>query len=63
MFTVTGKRDRTRTIPMTKETRALLWSLKDNHPEAVFTYVAQKTRDGRERGKRYPITTEGFKTA
>jgi hypothetical protein len=29
----------------------------------VFTYIAQKTREGRVRGKRYPITASGFKTA
>ena len=61
-FTVTGKRDKSRTIPMTKAVRALLWGLKDHHPTAVFTYAAKKTRDGRERGRRYPITMEGFKT-
>jgi integrase len=60
--TVTGKRDRTRKIPLTDETFQLLWDLKDDHPTAVFTYKAKKTRDGRERGARYPITDAGFKT-
>ena len=62
-FKVTGKGDKTRHIPMTREVRDLLWSLKDYHRSAVFTYVAQKTRDGRVRGTRYPITDAGFKTA
>jgi integrase len=61
--TVTGKRGKSRTIPLTAEARALLWSLKDHHAEAVFTYAAKSARDGRERGARYPITVNGFKTA
>lgn len=61
-FTVTGKGDRTRSIPMSGQVRALLWSLKDHHPIKVFTYQVQRVRDGRERGERRPITMEGFKT-
>lgn len=61
-FTVTGKREKSRTIPMTTVVRALLWSLKDNHPNAVFTYVVKRVGEGRERGQRLPITMEGFKT-
>jgi len=61
-FTVTGKGDRTRTIPMTREIHDLLWSLRDNHKTAVFTYVAQRSRDGRLAGQRYPITIAGFQT-
>lgn len=62
-FRVTGKGDRSRTVPMTQEVFDFLWSLKDDHPEAVFTYVAKKTRDGRVRGKRYPVTYSGFTSA
>lgn len=66
-FSVTGKGDRTRTIPMTRPSYDLLWSLKDHHKTAVFTYTAKKTRamaDGlRVRGRRYPVTYEGVKTA
>jgi integrase len=70
-FTVIGKgrrgQQKARVIPMTDECHDLLWSLKDHHSEAVFTYVAVKTRrqEGmvRERGRRYPITIEGFKSA
>ncbi len=61
-FTVIGKGDRQRSIPMVKEVRDLLWDLKDHHPEMVFTFQATKTRDGHLRGKRYPITENGFKT-
>lgn len=60
-FTVLGKGDKKRTLPMTKPVRALLWSLKDNHPEAVFTYIAKRARDHRV-GERQPITMEGFKS-
>lgn len=61
-FTVTGKGDRSRTIPMTDAIHSLLWSLKDHHATAVFTYQAVKTRDGRERKERYPITIDGLKS-
>lgn len=61
-FTVIGKGDRQRSIPMVKEVRDLLWDLKDHHAEMVFTFQATKTRDGHLRGKRYPITENGFKT-
>lgn len=56
-FTVTGKGDRSRTIPMTASLYELLWDLKDHHPTAVFTYLPM-----RGEGKRKPITMEGFKT-
>lgn len=59
---VLGKGDRSRTIPMTEDMHALLWSLKDHHPEAVFTYVAKNPAGGRLRGARYPITVNGFQT-
>ncbi|WP_428413092.1 tyrosine-type recombinase/integrase [Pararhizobium sp.] len=62
-FTVTGKGDRSRTIPMTDETYALLWSQRQNHPTAVFTYVCRRPmRKGQVKGRRYPITIAGFKT-
>lgn len=60
-FTVRGKRGKERAIPMTTKVYALLWSLKDHHPAAVFTYVAKRPRDGRK-GERVPITVEGFKS-
>lgn len=61
-FTVTGKRERSRTIPMTNEVFALLWAQKDRHPISVFTREVRRIK-GRERvGDRLPITMEGFKT-
>ncbi|RWI91126.1 MAG: hypothetical protein E5X33_22135 [Mesorhizobium sp.] len=50
--TVTGKRGKSRTIPLTEEARELLWRLRGHQAEAVFTYVAVRTREGRERGNR-----------
>lgn len=61
-FTVLGKGSRRRTIPMTEAVYLLLWALKDNHPTAVFTYLAKRPRPGARRGTRQPITMEGFKT-
>lgn len=61
-FTITGKGNRSRTIPMTKAIYKLLWSLKDNHKTAVFTYIARRPREGCVKGERYPISMEGFKT-
>lgn len=61
-FSVTGKRDKSRTIPMTEPVYALLKMEFPHHGEKVFTYAVKRTRDGRKRGQRLPITMEGFKT-
>lgn len=61
-FTVHGKGDKKRSIPMTTAIRELLWSLKNNHQTAVFTYVATKTRGPHRKGERYPITKSGLKS-
>lgn len=64
-FTVTGKGNRLRVIPMNSSTYALLWDLKDDPTEFVFTYTAART-DARKRlvkGQRYPITDAGLRTA
>ena len=61
-FTVLGKRNRKRVIPMTREVYALLWSLKDYHDTAVFTHIVKRPRPGQTKGDREPITKEGFKT-
>jgi integrase len=47
---------------LTPEVRAILWPLRGDHSEFVFTYVAQRARDGRVQGERYPITLNGLKT-
>ena len=57
-----GKRGRLVTVPITSTIREILWPLRGDHPEAVFTYVAQRTRDGREEGERYPLTISGVST-
>jgi integrase len=41
--------------------REILWPLRGHHPTRVFTYVAQRTRDGRIEGHRYPITKDGLR--
>jgi integrase len=61
-FRVTGKGDKTRTVPMTAAIFALLWDLKDHHKTAVFTYVVKRPREGLTKGRREPISMEGFKT-
>jgi integrase len=63
-FTVVGKGSRKRTIPMSKAIYALLWAEQGNHPKKVFTFVSSMTRRGRgmvyEKGKRYPLSSEGL---
>ncbi len=70
-ITIHGKGRKIATIPMAPDVRELLWSLKGQHPDAVFTYVVARNRvvtRGEERipltkGERRPITREGLKTA
>lgn len=64
-FTVTGKGNKVRTIPMSDAVHALLWAEKDHHPTVVFTYAAARANKpmGLERGKRYPLTEAGLKSA
>jgi integrase len=61
-ITVLGKGRILGTIPISPGIRELLFPLKGNHEEFVFTYVAQKTRDGRVAGQCQPMTREGLKT-
>jgi integrase len=61
-ITVLGKGRILGTIPISPGIRELLFPLQGNHEEFVFTYIAQKTRDGRVAGQRYPMTREGLKT-
>ncbi len=58
----TGKGGRTVTTPITPAVAALLKPLKGHHSEFVFTFVANRTRGDRVKGRRYPITYEGGKT-
>lgn len=58
-----GKGGKLVTVPITPTVRSILGPLRGHHAEHVFTYVATRTRDGRIRGKRYPLTYSGAKTA
>ncbi|APO74230.1 integrase family protein [Rhizobium etli 8C-3] len=64
-FTVIGKGNKERTLPMSQETFDLLWAQKDFHPIKVFTFVAKKTmkKVGYVRDQRYPLTESGLKSA
>lgn len=64
-FTVTGKGGKSRTLPMSDAIHALLWGEKDHHPVKVFTFEAKRTlkSTGKVRGKRYPLTESGLKSA
>jgi len=59
----TGKGGKLVTVPITSTIRKILWPLQGHHTEHVFTYVAQRTRDGRVQGERYPLTYSGVKIA
>lgn len=58
-----GKGGRLVTVPITSTVRQILWPLRGADPVHVFTYVARRTRDGRKKGERYPLTYSGVKTA
>src|SRR5262249_22130301 len=58
-----GKGGRLETVSISSAIRELLWPLRGHHPEFVFTYVAQRTRDGRVKGERHPLTYHGVKIA
>lgn len=70
-FTVTGKGDRERVLPMSAAVFDLLWSIRGHDPDYVFTYVAARTRkmvhekkkSAIVRGVRYPMTDAGLRTA
>lgn len=64
-FSVIGKGDKLRIIPMSKAIFELLWSERGNHAVKVFTFEAKRTlkHRGLERGERYPLTESGLKTA
>jgi integrase len=63
-----GKGGKLVTTPITPTVRAILEPLKGQHPESVFTYVAERTRvcprTGVKviKGLRYPITYSGAKS-
>lgn len=59
----TGKGGKLVTVPITSAIRDILWPLQGHHAEHVFTYQAQRTRDGRVKGERHPLTYSGVKIA
>jgi len=56
-----GKGGKLVTTPITSTIREILWPLRGHHPEHVFTYEAQRTRGGRVKGERHPLTYNGVK--
>ena len=58
-----GKGGKLVTVPITPTIRGILWPLRGHHAEHVFTYQAQRTRDGRVKGERHPLTRSGVKVA
>lgn len=57
-----GKGNKTVVVPITSTIRAILWPLRGHHPLHVFTYCAVRTRNGRVKGQRYPLTYNGVKS-
>jgi integrase len=60
-----GKGGRRVVFPITPAVREILFPLRGQHAEFVFTYVAvcANKRLGRVRGQRYPLSYNGAKTA
>lgn len=61
----TGKGGRRVVFPITSHVREILFPLRGQHADFVFTYVAMFAHKklGRVRGQRYPLTYTGAKTA
>jgi len=65
---VIGKGGKPATLPLSKRAYQILWDLRGNHRQWVFTFVAQRTRTCPKtgvrfvRGQRYPMTYFGIGT-
>jgi integrase len=59
----TGKGGKMVTVPITNTIRGILWPLQGHHADFVFTFVADRTVAGRVKGRRYPLTYYGARTA
>jgi len=61
-----GKGGRRITVPITPTIRDILWPLRGQHPEFVFTYVCQRhgagPHAGRIKGQRYPLSYHGVQS-
>ena len=57
-----GKGGRLVTTSITPTIREILWPLRGHHSKYVFTFVAQRNRDGRTKGVRYPLSYNGVKS-
>lgn len=64
-FTVIGKGNKPRIIPMSQAIYSLLWGERGFHETYVFTFEAKRTVKERSviRGQRYPLTESGLKSA
>jgi integrase len=58
-----GKGGKLVTVPITSAIREIIWPLQRHHPEHVFTFVADRTVAGRVKGRRYPMTYHGVRSA
>lgn len=61
-ITTKGKGETQVWTPLIPTIRELLEACRGHHPEFVFTFVAERTWDGRAAGQRYPISYQGAKT-
>jgi integrase len=65
---VVQKGDKPHVVPITSEITDILWPLRSHHETHVFTFVARRTRtcaksgNRYERGRRYPISYQGWWT-
>jgi integrase len=57
-----GKGGKLVPVPITSEIREILWPLRGQHPEFVFTFEADCAAHGRIKGERYPLTYAGVQT-
>ncbi|MDF3016566.1 MAG: site-specific integrase [Thermomicrobiales bacterium] len=59
---INGKGGKRASIPLPPSVRELLWPLRADHPESVFTYSARHAGHDVRKGERRPITYRGMET-
>jgi integrase len=57
-----GGKEKLEKVSITPQIRAILEPVIGHHPTFVFTYAGKRTRGGRTRGSRYPITSVYLET-